>query len=124
MKINMKKFKKMQNKSIYYADWDQNTLKVFDDPSLSSSGKWYTLFSPNTPKPYCTSKLFHVYFDESGMSIDLPYPGVNDFTKINLFELKEVVKYVSEFYKRLYDNDFLVSEENTNNHTTKKEGNK
>ena len=110
MKINMRKFKKLHNKSIYYNDWDQTGVNVFDYPTRTTNGKWYTIFRPNTPKPHCTTKLFQIYFDDDGISVDLINPDKNDFTKINLYELKEVVRYVSDFYKRLYDNDFLVME--------------
>jgi len=107
MKIDIEKYELLQNGSHRYADWDPILLRTFGKTEYSYRGGGI-LYTPRQPygRELPSRHVFTITFNEDGISVNIT--GREDDKTIRVWELKAVVKYVSDFYKRLYDNGFLT----------------
>ena len=110
MKINIDKYNKHCNGSSLYEDHDDIILRAFNYPTRTRTDL-YELFRPKkrTGSKYPSFHLFEIHCNEDGITVDVT--GRDDDKTIKVWELKQRVEYVSDFYKRLYDNGFLKKEE-------------
>ena len=109
MKINIDKYNKHTNGSMYYKDHDEILIRTFNSPTRDKNGL-HELFRPRkrTGSKYPSFHIFEIHFNEDGITVEVH--GRDDDKTIKVWELKQVVEYVSDFYNRLYDNGFLISE--------------
>ena len=116
MKINMEQYKRMHNGSHYYADMDKTLLEVFGHFVRDSKVDGDEIYDDciiihperKDRSTYKGSRnIYDLYFNENGISISMT--GNYDPTKkLNFYELEYIVDYISDFYKKMFDNGFLV----------------